>query len=157
MKTAAEILAKKGRKLITIPAERTIYEALTKMTEHKVGSILVSQGKDSNIVGIWTERDLMRNTLVAGFEPRTALIGDYMTTGLHSAPLHATVHVLKDRLVGLFIRHILIKEAGVYIGLLSMGDIIRASLLAQDQHIRELKAEVSWEYYEQWGWERSPK
>jgi signal-transduction protein with cAMP-binding, CBS, and nucleotidyltransferase domain len=56
--------------------------------------------------------------------------------------------------LGLFIRHVLIEKEGEYIGLLSIGDILRANMLEQDQKIKELNAVASWEYYENWGWDR---
>lgn len=152
MITAAEILETKKVKIFTLPSSLTIHEALTIMVERKIGAIVLHDGEESNIVGIWTERDLMRNTLDADFNPRTAVIADHMTTGLISAPSSASINELKDMILGLFIRHILIKEDEKYIGLLSVGDIVRASLLAQDQHIRDLKARASWQYYENWGW-----
>lgn len=153
MKTAADILANKQKRMISVPAGATVYEALQKMTEAKIGAILVTEGSDDQIVGIWTERDLMRNTLVEGFNPRAARIGDHMTTNLHTAPDTATIFELKDMLLGLFIRHILIKNGDTFVGILSVGDLVRASLLAQDQHIRELKSQTSWHYYENWGWD----
>jgi CBS domain-containing protein len=70
----------------------TVYDALRKMLENKIGAILVSD--NDQIVGIWTERDLMRNSISEGFNPRTAKIGDYMTEGVknrtayrHSLPI----------------------------------------------------------------------
>jgi len=55
---------------------------------------------------------------------------------------------------GLFIRHIIVEKNGRYIGLLSIGDVLRASLMEQDLQIKELNAMASWEYYENWGWDR---
>ncbi|HQU71890.1 MAG TPA: CBS domain-containing protein [Calditrichia bacterium] len=155
MKTAAEILANKQKRLVTVPANATIYEALEKMTSAKIGAILVTGvGKEDQIVGIWTERDLMRNSLLEGFNPRTARIEDYMTTNLHTAQDTATVFELKDMLLGLFIRHMIIKKGEEFVGILSVGDLVRASLHMQDQHIRDLKAQTSWHYYENWRWDR---
>ena len=84
MKTAEDILAQKGSELIGVPPETTVQEALAIMTQKRVGAMLVM--KEGTIVGIWTERDLMNRTATGGFDPKTALIGDMMTTHLHSAP-----------------------------------------------------------------------
>jgi len=59
--------------------------------------------------------------------------------------------------LGLFIRHILVEKDGDYIGLLSIGDVLRASLVAKDLQIKGLNAIGGWEYYENWGWPRKKK
>jgi hypothetical protein len=56
--------------------------------------------------------------------------------------------------LGLFVRHLLIEKDDAYIGLLSIGDVLRASLLKKDQQFKDLNAFVSWEYYENWKWGR---
>jgi signal-transduction protein with cAMP-binding, CBS, and nucleotidyltransferase domain len=113
--------------------------------------ILVKRGK---IVGIWTERDLARNILTSGFDINTARVGDYMTTKLFTAPYNTPIIKLEEMFIGLFVRHILITRKRETVGLLSIGDVMRASLLERDLELRKLTARASWEYYENWGWER---
>ena len=150
MKTAEQMIKEKGNHLISVSPDTTIYDALRLMIEKQIGAILVK--KDDEIVGIWTERDLMRNTVTAGFDARTAKISDYMTTGLKSAPASDTVYMLKDKFLGLKLRHLLIEKEGKYIGLLSVGDVIKASIQEKDRELKDLNAMVSWEYYENWRW-----
>lgn len=152
MKTATDILANKQKRMISVPVHATIHEALTVMNEHKIGAMLIRDDV-GRIVGIWTERDLIQDILTEHFDLHTAIIGDYMTSELHTAPADATIPELKEMMLSLFIRHILIEHDGRIVGLLSVGDIVRASLVAQDQHIRELRAHTSWQYYESWAWQ----
>jgi len=150
MKTAEQMINEKGNHLISVSPNTSIYDALRLMIEKQIGAILVKKGDE--IVGIWTERDLMRNTVTAGFDAQKAKIGDYMTTGLKSAPASDTVYMLKDKFLGLKLRHLLIEKEGKYIGLLSIGDVIKASIQEKDQELKNLNAMVSWEYYENWRW-----
>ena len=60
--------------------------------------------------------------------------------------------MLKDKFLGLKLRHLLIEKEGKYIGLLSIGDVIKASIQEKDQELKNLNAMVSWEYYENWRW-----
>jgi len=152
MKTAADILANKQKSLITIDSDQTIAEALNVMKENRVGSMLVTDKDTKKIVGIWTERDLMEDVLIDGFDPRTAIIGDYMTTNLHSAAHDSSLKEVKETMISLFIRHLLITKDNRYVGILSVGDIVRASLIAQDEQIRKLRSHTSWNYYETWSW-----
>jgi len=140
--------------MVTISEDTTIYDAIAYMVENKIGAMLISNGDD--IKGIWTERDYLRNTMEPGFNPKTARIGDYMNTDLISAPHDTTIIKLQEKFLGLFIRHILIKKKNIYIGMLSVGDVIRASLLAKDNEIKDLNKIASWEYYENWSRRQKP-
>ncbi len=146
--TAEDILAGKGGDLLSVSEDATIGEALEVMVGGKVGSILVREG--SRIVGIYTERDLMRNAIDAGFDPGKARIGDHMSRGLKFAPYTDTAYELMDKFLGLRIRHLLIDKNDEFIGLLSVGDVIKAALQARTDELEELEAIAKWEYYEEW-------
>jgi signal-transduction protein with cAMP-binding, CBS, and nucleotidyltransferase domain len=155
MKTAGDILNDKNRDMVTVRPEQTIREALERMQMNRIGAILVKRAE--KIVGIWTERDLARDILKRGFDINVARIGDYMATRLYTAPDDTPLLKLQEMFLGLFIRHILITQRRKTIGLLSIGDVMRASLLEKDTQIRDLTAMASWEYYENWGWDRKLK
>ena len=150
MLNAEDILKVKGEEVLSVTADATIRDALALMVERKVGSTLVAEG--DRFVGIWTERDLMRNSLETDFDPRTARIGDYMVTGLRFAPHTDTVYDLMDKFLGLRLRHLLVKKGEEYIGLLSVGDVVKSCLREKTREFEELHAVVSWEYYEEWGY-----
>lgn len=152
MKTAEDILLEKKRDMVTVSPDQTLREALELMQAHRIGGILVK--RDEKIVGIWTERDLARDILTAGFDINTARVGDYMTSKLFTAPVNTTIIRLQEMFLGLFVRHILVTRKRETIGLLSIGDVMRASLLEKDLELRKLTAKGTWEYYENWGWER---
>ena len=152
MITAEDILKEKTRQLVTVPVDAFIHEAVEKMAAHRIGVILV-KAKDQ-IVGIWSERDFLHNMLEPGFDPKTARISDYMTTDLKTAPFDTPIVKLEEMFLGLFIRHILITKNDDYLGLLSIGDVIRSILLEKDREIKALHAKSSWEFYENWGWHR---
>ncbi len=155
MITAEEILKEKNREMVCVSSDRTVRDAVRIMNDHKIGAILIK--KEEQIVGIWTERDLLYNINLPGFNPDTDLIGDYMTTGLHKTAHDTSILKIKEMFLGLFIRHILVEKDGIYIGLLSIGDVLRASLIEQDRQIKSLNKIASWEYYENWGWHRKKK
>ena len=155
MKTAEDILLEKKRDMITVGPDQTLREALELMQTHRIGGILVKRGE--KIVGIWTERDLARDILASGFDINTARVGDFMTSKLFTAPHNTSIIRLEEMFLGLFVRHILITRRRETIGLLSIGDVMRASLLEKDLEVRKLTAKATWEYYENWGWERKWK
>lgn len=147
-RTAKDILSEKGGHLITISSDATVYQALTVMTQNRVGSIVILE--EEKIIGIWTERDLMFQALEEGFDPRTARLRDHMSENIISADVNEFVYQLYDKFLGRRIRHLLIKEQGEYIGLLSVGDVMKANLQEKSEQVSELNNMVSLEYYENW-------
>lgn len=148
MLTAGDILKHKGEDLISVGIESTIADALKIMLNNKIGAIVVKEGDD--IVGIWTERDLMRNVVTEGFYSKTTKIKEVMTTNLISSPHTDSLYQLMDKCVGMRLRHLLIEKDGKYIGILSSGDITRAHLMKKTKELDDLNKMVNWDYYENW-------
>ena len=150
METAKNMLADKGREIVSVPVGTTLFATLEKMNQKKVGAILVT--RNDTIIGIWTERDLMQDVIQKSFDLKSALIEEYMTTHLVSAPHTDTVFNLMDKFLGLRIRHLLIEENGNIIGLVSGGDVMRCVIHEKDTDLKQLKSMVSRDYYEDWKW-----
>jgi len=151
MKTAKEMVEEKGGEIVCVPMGTTVFEALQKMCRRKVGAILVLRNDD--VAGIWTERDLLIHIVDADFDPKTALIENYMTTDLFFARHDETLYNLMDKFLGLRIRHLPVSENGEFIGLLSSGDVMKAAISAKNTELEKLNDMVSWEYYENWRWD----
>ena len=151
MKTAKEMVQEKGGEIICVPLGTTVFEALQKMCRRKVGAILVL--RDDDVAGIWTERDLLIHIVEPDFDPKTALIENYMTTDLFFARHDETLYSLMDKFLGLRIRHLPVKENDEFIGLLSSGDVMKAAISAKSAELEKLNDMVGWEYYENWRWD----
>jgi len=147
-RTARDILKEKGGHLITANSDASVFQALTIMTQNRVGSIVVLE--EEKIVGIWTERDLMFRAMEEGFDAKTAQLKDNMSVNLISANVDEQAYQLYDKFLGRRIRHLLIEEDGEYIGLLSVGDVMRANLQQKNEEFEELNHMVRLEYYENW-------
>ncbi len=152
MKTAEDIILDKNNEIVHVTKTQTIAEAIDLMNANKIGAILVKEGDD--LVGIWTERDYLRGSSNPAFDPKNAQIGDHMTSPLHFAAHDATLTELEEMFLGLFVRHIPVKKDNRFLGMVSIGDVLRANLLAKDRQIKELNSMASWQYYENWGWDK---
>ena len=152
MNTAGDIVAEKNSETVCVSKTQSIHEAIRLMNESKIGAILVKE--DDEMIGIWTERDYLRNSDDGEFDPKTARVADFMTSPLHFASHDATMTQLEEMFLGLFLRHIPVKKDGEFIGMVSIGDVLRANLLDKDRQIKELNSLASWQYYENWGWDR---
>jgi CBS domain-containing protein len=152
VKTAGDILAEKNSETVCVSKSQTIHEAIRLMNKSKIGAILVKENDE--MIGIWTERDYLRNSDDPEFNSGTATVGDFMTSPLHFAPYDATLTQLEEMFLGLFLRHVPVEKEGQFIGMVSIGDVLRANLLEKDRQIKELNSLASWQYYENWGWDR---
>lgn len=147
-RTAEDILREKGTHIISIDAGAGVTDALALMTENNVGAIFVT--RDGDYVGVWTERDLMYQVLQKDFDINQACIGDYMSPHLITADADEQVYQLYDKFLGRRIRHLLVKKGDETIGLLSVGDVVKASLQQKVVEYEELNEIISLEYYENW-------
>lgn len=152
MNTAEDIVREKNRKIVSIAHDATVLSACQVMLKNKIGAIIVQQ--NDKFVGIWTERDLLRNITQKGFDPKTAKVGDFMSSPLHTAPHNTHILKLQEMFLGLFVRHLVIEKEGHCIGFISIGDVLRAGLLEKDRQFKAINALVSWDYYENWKWGR---
>ena len=150
MTTAEDMVREKGGSLIEVSPEATVTQALQVMVDNKVGAVLISEG--GRPIGIWTERDLMRNVLTPGFVAREARVGDHMVSPIRSARHTDTAYNLMDKFLGLRLRHLPIEKDGEYIGMVSVGDVMKASLVEKNLELKSLNAAMGWEYYEEWRW-----
>lgn len=148
MKTVRDILNTKVHLMISVEPDTTIYHALQVMAQHKLGSIIIAE--DKKVMGIWTERDLLRNVMDDEFSIHTAKIKDYMSTGIQSIDIQASLNSLIDRFATLHNRHLLVTDEDTYVAVVSSGDAIRANLIERSEKYKELNTFLSWEYYEKW-------
>jgi signal-transduction protein with cAMP-binding, CBS, and nucleotidyltransferase domain len=90
--------------------------------------------------------------LADGFDPETRPIEDYVVRRIHSAPHTDTAYDLMDKFLGLRVNHLLIQKEGRFVGMLSTGDVMKATITEKTQELRKLNTMVSWQYYEEWKW-----
>ena len=90
--------------------------------------------------------------MVENFDPKTAKIKDYMSKDLKFANVNDNVFGLMDKFLGRRMRHMLIEKEGVLLGIVSSGDVIRATVDEKDTELKKLNQIVGWEYYENWKW-----
>lgn len=148
MYTAEDIINQKSHDIIATSPDSTVADALKIMLEKKIGAIAIKENE--NYVGIWTERDLMRNVVTEGFFSKTSKIKDFMSTDLKTAQHNQTVFALQDKMLGERIRHLFIIKEGQIIGILSTGDVIKCILNDKNKELHELNAIVNFDYYENW-------
>lgn len=134
----SEILGKKGRFVVTISPDHTVLEAVGLLVERNIGSVVVTRGE--RIVGILTERDVLRLTADRHRELHRLSVSETMTSDVITAtPDHEIGHAM-EVMTENRIRHLPILSDGGLAGLLSIGDVVNAlreSVQDENHHLKK--------------------
>ena len=107
----------------TIDREETLFSVATLMTHKRIGSLLVSQ--NGVVVGIVTERDLVKKVVALDQDPHQLAVGTIMSSPLIDIDINRTVHDASDLMAEKGIRHLPVTENRAIVGILSVRDLIR--------------------------------
>ena len=122
MSTVGELLEKKGAQVHAVSPSATVLDATRQMNDHRVGAVVVLQ--EGRMIGIFTERDVLRRVVADQQSPTTTRIRDVMTRDVMCCAPSVTIdeasRIMRDRRV----RHLPIcDDSGRVLGLVSIGDI----------------------------------
>ena len=128
MLTLQDILKSKGSTVHSIPPETTVADAVAKLVEHNVGSLLVFRKTDSGeeLAGIITERDLLHHCASSRCHLEPAKVADIMTKELVTASPEAPLDVITGLMTRRRIRHLPVFQHEKLIGIVSIGDVVKA-------------------------------
>lgn len=137
METPLSVLLKdKGHTIQSIAPNISVYECSLKLNEYKVGALLVID--NGKLIGIISERDILRKVVATGDDPKKVLINSIMTrdlvTVLPSTTVQEAMHIVTEKRI----RHLPVLENGKLIGVISIGDLTRWAMLLQEQQISSL-------------------
>ncbi|QQE13697.1 CBS domain-containing protein [Planctomycetota bacterium] len=122
MATVGNILADKGDTVMTIASSTTILDAAKKMNEHGIGALVVED--DTKVVGIFTERDVLRRVVAMGVQPDVACVSEVMTDEVICARPEMDLEEARGICMKRRVRHLpVLDEAGKLHGLISIGDL----------------------------------
>ena len=143
-KRIRDILRNKGNEVVCVDLRATVLEAVQVMNDHHVGAVLVlDEGK---LVGIFSERDVLVRLVAAQRDPRHTWVRDVMTTRIYTTSpddsLLDVMRLMTDRRC----RHIPVMEADRLVGLVSIGDLTKATQRNLRQEVRELSSYIGGPY-----------
>ena len=141
MSRVSEILRGKGTDVLKIEASATVFDALKKIVELNVGSILVTEGDE--VVGIMTERDYLRKIAIQGRTSHDTLVGEIMSKPLvyvtPETSIEESMAIMTDRRI----RHLPVVENDDVVGIISIGDLVKFQSKAQSFQIQYLTEYIS--------------
>lgn len=117
------ILDRKGRQVFSVAPSATIADAVAEMNRHRVGSVIVLDG--GRLVGIFTERDVLRRVVGDGIDPKKSTVADVMTGGVITISPQSSIEDTMMIFTEKRCRHLPVVEDGRLVGTISIGDITR--------------------------------
>jgi CBS domain-containing protein len=117
------LLERKGSVVHSIAPTLSIFDAVAEMNRHSIGAIVILDG--DRLVGIFTERDVLRRVVGAGLDPRRALVADVMTAGVITVTPETTVEQTMIIFTEKRCRHLPVVNGGRLLGIISIGDVTR--------------------------------
>ena len=137
MRTVDQILKEKGSDLFRIGPDDPVLEAIRVMAEKHVGALLVMRGEE--LAGILSERDYARKVVLLGRSsadtPVAQIMSSPVTTVTRSASVNECLQLMTDRRI----RHLPVVENKRVLGMLSIGDLVKAVIDDQRHHIEDLE------------------
>jgi CBS domain-containing protein len=137
MKKVADILSHKGRRITSVTPQTTVLDALRIMADQNIGSVLVLEG--GQYMGIMTERDYSRKVILKGKSSTDTPVAEIMSKDFPAITPHDTVEFCMQLLSDKNIRYLPVFENGVLCGIVSINDVVRETILTQEETITHLK------------------
>jgi CBS domain-containing protein len=140
MSTVRQLLAGKNAAIYAIAPEAAVLEAIQAMAEHRVGALLVMQG--AQLIGVVSERDYARKVILLGRSSsdtpvRTIMSSPVITVSPDDSVSHC-MQLMTDR----HVRHLPAVEGGRVIGMVSIGDLVKAVIAEQRAQIEQLESYI---------------
>ncbi len=144
MKSMRTILMHKGHQVYTIDPDATVLEAMKKMAEKNIGALLVM--KDDRVLGIISERDCVRKVEVQGHSAKDTPVKDIMTKNVLFLDISNTAEEAMAIMINKRIRHLPVYENKKLVGIISIGDVVKAVIEDQKFTIEQLENYIMGSY-----------
>lgn len=124
IKTVSSILKGKGFDIWSVSPNDTVFDALTLMAERKCGALVVLEGK--KMCGIISERDYARKIILLGKSSKETLVKEIMSSTVFYASPNLTAEECMAIMIDKRVRHLPVMEDENLIGIISIGDVVKA-------------------------------
>jgi CBS domain-containing protein len=139
--TVERILKGKNSVVATVPADLSLSDVVALLTERRIGALPVMDG--TALVGIISERDIIHVLASHGIAALQLKVADAMTRSVKTTTLQTTVEQAMAAMTAGRFRHLPVVEGGQLIGIISIGDVVKARLDEQQYEVDNLRSYVA--------------
>jgi CBS domain-containing protein len=141
MKLVKHLLDAKGRHIISVAPETSVFDAIKLMADKSISSLCVMN--DEELIGIMTERDYARKVIIKGRSSESTQVSEIMSTGVLTTSNSQTVKDCMELMTKRRIRHLPVVDDDRVIGMISIGDLVGAIIADQQEEIEHLEHYIS--------------
>lgn len=134
------LLESKGFDIWSVNPDSSVYEALKMMAEKDIGALLVMD--KNKVKGIFSERDYARKVILKGKSSQNTAVSDIMTSEVIYVSAEQTVAECMEVMTANHIRHLPILDKDELIGIISIGDVVKAVIADQEFMIDQLESYI---------------
>jgi CBS domain-containing protein len=142
--TIGSVLKVKGRVVFSIPPSTCVYDALALMSDKEIGALTVMDG--DRLAGMMSERDYARKVILEGRSSKDTAVADIMTPEVITVTVHDTIDECMRIMTENRVRHLPVVEGERVVGMVSLGDLVKWVISAQEEEIQHLHAYISGGY-----------
>ena len=136
-----QVLDQKGYKTYSARPDSSVFDALALMAEHDIGGVLVID--HDQLVGIFTERDYARKIVLKGLSSRNVTVGELMTTKVQTITPSDQITAVMNTMTNKRFRHLPVVDDGKVVGIITIGDVVKAVMQEQEATIQHLANYIS--------------
>ena len=140
MTSVRQLLDRKGRQVFSIAPGTPVLDAIRTMAERHVGALLVMEGE--KLSGIVSERDYARKVILMGRSSADTPVREIMTAAVITVQPETPVEACMQIMTECRVRHLPVIEGGHVVGMVSIGDLVKAVIAEQQQHIEQLESYI---------------
>jgi len=141
MQTVSQLLHVKGSQVFSLAPTDSVLRAIEIMADRHIGALLVMQ--QGSLIGIISERDYARKVILKNRSSHDTPVSDIMTTPPLTVTPADTIHHCMQVMTEHRFRHLPVMESGRVVGMLSIGDLVKAVMEQQSLHIAELERYIA--------------
>jgi CBS domain-containing protein len=147
MQRASDLLKSKAKQQWTILPDASVFDALKLMAEKEIGAVVVMDKKDK-VVGILTERDYARKIILKGKTSLKTSVKEIMTPAakMYTVKPETSVEDCMVLMTGKHIRHVPVFDKGKFVGVISIGDVVKSTISEKDLLIDNLSNYIAGTY-----------
>jgi len=140
MRTVKDILESKGNEVRSIDQSETVYDAISLMDTHHIGSLVVTH--EGKLAGVISERDYCCKVTLRGKQSRTTKVSEIMSDQVVVTSPGGTINECMALMTGRRIRHLPVLDEGNLVGLISIGDVVKEVIEEQNFVIGQLESYI---------------
>jgi CBS domain-containing protein len=141
MQTVAQLLEAKGSEVFSVAPGDSVLRAIEVMATRHVGALVVMN--HGSLIGIVSERDYARKVVLKSRSSHDTPVSDIMTSPAVSVTPDDTVHHCMELMTERRFRHLPVLKGGRVLGMLSIGDLVKAVIQEQSEHIEQLERYIA--------------